>query len=225
MVRDICTRHNVTLIFDEIITGYAKTGAMFAAQAYGVTPDIICGGKGLGGGHIPLGAMIAREDMREAFFGDLEDDVEFAHGHTFAGNPLACAAGIAMIDVLVENRLAEKAARLGDYLARKLEGLKQYGVIREVRGMGVLRGVELVRDTRTMAPFPELGRALKRTALDSGLIMRIDPNWFAVCPPLIAEEHDIDEMCELIEKSLRAALDGTTGKKGKRCVRFSARRG
>ena len=207
IVRDICDRYNVILIFDEIITGFARTGAMFAAQAYGVTPDLICSGKGLAGGHIPMGAMIAREDMREAFFGSAEERVEFAHGHTYAGNPLACAAGSAMIDELVEKKMAEKATRLGDYLVKKLDGLKQYGVIREIRGMGVLRGIELVKDTKTMAPFPELGKALKQTALRNGLIMRIDPNWFAVCPPLIAEESDIDEMCGLIDKSLREALE------------------
>ena len=207
IIREICDRHNVKLIFDEIITGFARTGAMFAAQAYDVTPDIICAGKGLGGGHIPLGAMIAREDMREPFFGSPEDQAEFAHGHTFAGNPLACAAGIAAIDEIVEKDLCSKAARLGEYLVKKLEGLKEYGVIREIRGKGVLRGVELVKDTETMKPFPELGKALKQTAVKNGLIMRIDPNWFAVCPPLIAEESDIDEMCGLIDKSLREAVE------------------
>ena len=211
ILRDICDRHNVMLIFDEIITGFAKTGAMFAAQAYGVTPDILCGGKGLGGGHIPIGAMTAREDMAEVFLGAPDDDVEFAHGHTFAGNPLACAAGIAMIDELVENDMPAKAARLGAHLAKRLEGLKELGVVREVRGMGVLRGVEFMRDERTKAPFPELGKALKRTAIDNGLIMRIDPNWFAVSPPLISEESDIDDMCDLIEKSLKEAREKVSG--------------
>ncbi|MFH0965537.1 MAG: aminotransferase class III-fold pyridoxal phosphate-dependent enzyme [Planctomycetota bacterium] len=207
ILRDICDRHKVILIFDEIITGFAKTGAMFAAQAYGVTPDIICAGKGLGGGHVPLGAMIAREDMGRAFLGDPAASLEFAHGHTFAGNPLACAAGVAVIDEIVEKKLDEKARRLGDRLARRLETLKSFGVVREVRGMGVLRGVELVRDTSSNKPFPELGLALKRTAIANRLIMRIDPSWFAVCPPLIAEESDIDHMCDLVEKSLRDALD------------------
>ena len=213
ILRDICDRHNVMLIFDEIITGFARTGAMFAAQAYGVVPDIICGGKGLGGGHVPLGAMIAREDMADAFIGPAEDQLEFAHGHTFAGNPLACAAGIAVIDELVEKEMDKKARRLGDYLATKLEGLKKYGVVREVRGKGVLRGVELCKDTATLAPFPALGRALKATAVSNGLIMRIDPNWFAVAPPLIAEECDIDEMVDLIDRSLSDALEmvGQTG--------------
>jgi len=156
---------------------------------------------------IPLGAMIAREEMGEAFFGRPEDEVHFAHGHTFAGNPLACAVGLAVIDEIVEKGLDCRARELGDYLARKLEGLKQYGVVREVRGRGLLRGVELVRDERTMAPFPELGRMLKRTALEQGLVMRVDPNWFAVAPALIAEQGDIDELCALVEQSLKKALE------------------
>jgi adenosylmethionine-8-amino-7-oxononanoate aminotransferase len=207
IIREICDRYNVLLIFDEIITGYGRTGQMFAAQTFGVTPDIICGGKGLSSGALPLGAMIAREEMADAFVGPLEADVAFAHGHTFAGNPLACAVGLAVLDELVESRLDQQACEVGDYLSSKLEGLKQYGVVREVRGKGMLRGVELVRDTQTMTPFPELGQALKKTALQNGLIMRIDPTWFAVAPALIAEKSDIDDMMGLIERSLLAALE------------------
>jgi adenosylmethionine-8-amino-7-oxononanoate aminotransferase len=206
IIRKACDRHNVVLIFDEVITGFAKTGRMFAAQTFGVTPDIICTGKGISNGVIPLGAMIAREDMADAFFGAPDAGVQFAHGHTFAGNPLACAVGIAVVDEMLEKRMDEKAVRLGDYLVSRLECLKKYGVVREIRGKGVLRGVELVKDTRTMQPFPELGKAMKKTALVNGIIMRVDPSWFAVCPPLTADEPAIDEMCGLIEKSLTDAL-------------------
>ncbi len=209
MLRDTCDRHNVLLIFDEVLTGFGRTGDMFAAQTFGVTPDIICSGKGLSSGAMPIGSMMAREDLAEAFFGPVEEDIQFAHGHTFAGNPLACAVGIAVIDELVENELPQKARRLGAHLVERLEGLKRYGIIREVRGKGTLRGVELVQDAETMEPFPagqKLGDALKETAIENGLIMRISPDWFAVSPPLIAEEGDIDEMCDLIEKSLVEAL-------------------
>lgn len=198
ILRDICDRHDVLLIFDEVITGFAKTGNMFAAQTYGVTPDILCVGKGISSGAVPLGAMIAREDMAEAF--EAGAGLNFAHGHTFAGNPLACAAGIAVIDEIVEQDLCAKAKRLGDYLRPRLESLGKLGIVREVRGKGILLGVELTR---------ELGPALKRTALENGIILRVDPLWFAVAPPLIAEESDLDEMCALIEKSLRDALERT----------------
>ena len=214
ILRDICDRHNVLLIFDEIITGYGRTGNMFAAQTFGVTPDIICAGKGLSGGAIPLGAMIAREDLADAFFGPAEAEIQFAHGHTYAGNPLACAAGIAVIDEIVEKGLCERARVLGAYLANRLEALRSYGVVREVRGRGMLLGVELVQDPVTMEPFPKgnkLGDALKKTAIENGLILRVDPDWFAVAPALNATQAEIDEMCELIEKSLKQALDRVAG--------------
>ena len=207
IIRQICDKYNVVLIYDEIITGYGRTGNMFAAQTFNVTPDIICGGKGLSSGAIPMGAMIAREDMGDVFFGRVEDEVNFAHGHTYAANPLACAVGIAVLEEIEENHWDENARVLGDYLATKLEGLKKHGVIREVRGKGLLRGVELCKDTASLAPFPELGLALKKTTLNNGLIMRVDPNWFAVAPALIATKAQIDEMCDLIERSLLDALE------------------
>jgi len=207
MLRRICDRHNVILIFDEVITGLGKTGSMFAAQTYGVTPDIICCGKGLSSGMVPIGAMIAREDMADAFWGASADNVQFAHGHTFAGNPLASAVGIAVINEIVENRLDEQARRMGERLRTRFEGLRKYGVVREVRGKGILLGVELVKDTGTLEPFPELGTAMKKAALKNGIILRVDPSWFAVSPALVATDAELDEMCELIEKSLVAALE------------------
>jgi len=206
----LCRRHDVLLIYDEVITGFARTGKMFAAQTFEACPDIICAGKGLSSGAIPLGSMIAREDLGEAFLGPAEADVQFAHGNTFAGNPLACAVGLAVIREIVENDLCSHARWLGEHLASRLEGLKRLGVVREVRGRGVLLGVELVEDPVTNRPFPpdrKLGVALKRTALNNGLILRVDPDWFAVCPALVAQPTDIDEMCGLIEKSLLEALD------------------
>src|SRR5581483_3757542 len=100
---------------------------------------------------------------------------------------------------------------LGDYLRDRLACLKKFGVVREIRGRGILLGVELVRDTKSMKPFPELGRALKKAALEHGVILRIDPSWFAVAPALVAEESDLEEMCELIERSLGTALNRVGG--------------
>jgi adenosylmethionine-8-amino-7-oxononanoate aminotransferase len=214
ILREICTRYNVMLIYDEVITGFGKTGSMFAAQTFGVTPDLICCGKGLSSGMMPIGAMIAREDMADAFWGEAADDVHFAHGHTFAGNPMACAVGIAVLEEIVENRLARNARETGEYLAGKLEELKKYGVVREVRGKGILRGIELVKDMETKEPYPELGNALKQTTLENGLIMRIDPSWFAVAPALIANKSEIDEMCSLIERSLVQALESVQSRHG-----------
>jgi 2,2-dialkylglycine decarboxylase (pyruvate) len=115
--------------------------------------------------------------------------------------------GIAVIDELLEKNLPQQAQASGAYLAAKLENLKQYGVVREVRGRGLLLGVELVKDTTSMAAFPELGQALKRTALKNGLIMRIDPTWFAVAPALTATQEQLDELVDLITRSLLEALE------------------
>jgi len=206
LLREICDRHDVLLIFDEIITGWGRTGSMFAAETFGAIPDIICSGKALSNGTIPLGAMIAREDMAEAFKGDPAAGLNFAHGHTYAGSPVGCAAGLAVINEIVEKDLAARAGEIGTYLAEKLEGLKKYGVVREVRGRGLIRGVEFVKDTNGLQPFPELGMALKKTALQNGLIIRVDPTWFAVVPALVISKDEVDEMCELIDRSLQEAL-------------------
>lgn len=206
LLREICDCHDVLLIFDEIITGWGRTGSMFAAETFGAIPDIICSGKALSNGTIPLGAMIAREDMAEAFKGDPAAGLNFAHGHTYAGSPIGCAAGLAVINEIVEKDLAARAGKMGAYLAEKLEGLKKYGVVREVRGRGLIRGVEFVKDTNGLQPFPELGMALKKTALQNGLIIRVDPTWFAVVPALVISKDEVDEMCELIDRSLQEAL-------------------
>ncbi len=157
IIRDACDRHDVLLIFDEVITGFGKTGQMFAAQTFGVTPDIICTGKGISSGALPLGAMAAREDMAEAFRGKPEENLHFAHGHTFAGNPLACAVGVAVLSEIVEKDLCSRVRVLGDYLRDRLACLKKFGVVREIRGRGTLLGVELVRDTKSYAALPRTG--------------------------------------------------------------------
>ena len=197
ILRAICDRHNVSLVFDEIITGIGRTGAMFAAQTFGVTPDIICSGKGLSSGAIPLGSMIARTEMAEAFQGPIGSQRNFSHGHTFAGNPLACAAGIAVLKEIEDQDLCAAAWRRGAHLAGRLRELEKTGLVTGLRGRGMLLGMDFT--------IPGLGRALKKTALRNGLILRIDRDWFAIAPPLIATEADLDEMCALLARSLADA--------------------
>ena len=209
IIRQICDNYNILLIFDEIVTGFGKTGNMFAAQTFNVIPDIICAGKGLSSGAMPLGALMARQDLAEAFHGPVDAEIQFFHGHTYSGNPLGAAVGIAVLEELVEKQLDKHARQMGAYLERRLLGLKRYGVVREVRGKGLFRGVELVADTTTNQPFPpgrKLGDVLRQTAIQNGVILRIHSDWFSVAPPLIVEEADLDEMCDLIEKSLEQAL-------------------
>jgi len=205
IVRDICDRHNVLLILDETITGFCKTGSMFGCQSFGVRPDIIVTGKGVSNGIVPLAAMICQSDMATAFIDEPGADTMhfFAHGHTFANNPLACAVGSAVLEEMVSQQLDLKSQRLGDIIFRRFTAMQErFGCIREVRGRGILRGVTLVKDRESNEPWPELGTAMKTTAMRNGLIVRIDPTWFTVAPALCAEEEDIEELCDLVEQSL-----------------------
>ena len=196
-LREICDRHQVTLIFDEIITGFGRTGEMFAAHTFRTTPDILCVGKGMGGGYGPLAAMIVSDRMAEAFWGDAEAGIEFSHGHTFGGNPLSCAAGVAAVTELMENDVPARARQTGEYLAARLEGLRRFGIVGEVRGKGMLRGVELTEP---------LGKQIGKRAMDLGLILRYDPDWFALAPPLIISREDLDLMLSILEKAMSDVL-------------------
>jgi len=213
IVRSICDRHNVHLILDETITGFCKTGSMFGCQTFNVVPDIIVTGKGVSNGIVPLAAMICQVDMAAAFLDEPAGEGApppsnfFAHGHTFANNPLACAVGSAVLKEMTTHSLDLKSQRLGEVIFKRLTAMQEkYGCIKEVRGKGILRGVLLVKDTENNEPWPELGIAMKTTAMRNGLIVRIDPTWFTVAPALCAEEEDIHELCDLVEQSLVDAL-------------------
>ncbi len=123
ILREICDRHNILLIFDEIITGIGRTGRMFAAETFGVTPDVICIAKGLSSGYAPLSAMICRKSIAEAFWGPISENPGFVEGHTFEGNPIACAAGIAVLREILERDLLQNARDQGERLRQGFEEL------------------------------------------------------------------------------------------------------
>ena len=206
MLREICDRHNVLLIFDEIITGVGRTGQMFAAQTFGVTPDVLCLGKGLGGGVMPISGMICRKPIADAFWGPAAINPGFVEGHTFEGNPLSCAAGISVLREIVEQDLCSNVRRQGARLRAGLEQMAQrWGVIGQVRGKGLLLGVELVRDNATRQRFDDpvgFGVRVGRRALERGLLCRFDPHWIAFGPPLVVTDEHVDEILALFEASL-----------------------
>src|SRR5947208_11472911 len=123
ILREICDRHGILLIFDEIITGIGRTGNMFAAETFGVTPDVVCVAKGLGGGYAPLSAMICRGPIADAFWGPIETNPGFVEGHTFEGNPISCAAGLAVLREILERDLLANARSQGRRLRDRFEGL------------------------------------------------------------------------------------------------------
>src|SRR5579862_5448432 len=134
ILRELCDKHNVLLIFDEIITGIGRTGRMFAAETFGVLPDVICTGKGMSGGFVPVSAMICRQPIADAFWGPISENPGFVEGHTFEGNPISCATGIAVLREILERDLCGNARRQGERLRSGFERLAQkHGVIGDIR--------------------------------------------------------------------------------------------
>lgn len=208
-IREICTQYGVLLIHDEVMTGGGRTGRFFGAEHWGTVPDLIALSKGFGAGYVPLGAMVARDDIVEAVMAA----GGFIHGFTYAGNPLACAAGCAVLDQIAKHDLTGNAARMGDKLAERLGGLMQrYPLIGDVRGKGLLMAFELMADRATRAPLPKEWHAHSRLvdiAYDNGLIIYsrrtrggISGDHFLVCPPLIVTEDQLDEIADILDRSL-----------------------
>ncbi len=211
-IREICDAYGVLLIYDEVMTGAGRTGKFLAAGHWpDARPDIIAMSKGIGAGYAPLGAMLCDARLVEPVL----KAGGFQHGYTYAGNPLACAAGLAVTREIVERDLAGNAARIGAVLKRALEGLKaRYPFIGDVRGEGLLLAFETVADRETMRPLPPAMNAyvdLVEEAYRRGLIIYArrtrggrEGDHFLVCPPLIAEPAHVDEIMEKLADSLAA---------------------
>jgi beta-alanine--pyruvate transaminase len=202
-LREICDRHGVVLIYDEIITGFGRLGTMFASEYYGAAPDITCCGKGMSGGYAPLAAILIRDRIASAFYGAEEDNVQFHHGHTYAGNPVACAAGVAVITQMLEHDLVGNAKRQGAHLRARLEQMAvRFPIIGDVRGAGLLQGVEFRRDSFPRAQRP--GKLVEAEARARGLLIRCGVDFAAFAPPLTVTEADIDEMTGILGESIAA---------------------
>jgi adenosylmethionine-8-amino-7-oxononanoate aminotransferase len=213
ILREICDRQNVLLIFDEIITGIGRTGQLFAAETFGVTPDVLCVGKGLGGGIAPISAMICGREIADAFWGPAGENPGFVEGHTFEGNPISCAAAIAVLEEILTNDLCGNARAMGSRLRGHFEALAaKYPVIGDIRGKGLFQAVEFVRDVDTRERFPagtDFGLKVGRRALEQGLLCRFDPHWLAFGPPLVSTAEDIDGMVAVLDRSLGEVLNET----------------
>jgi len=215
-IREICDEFGILLIYDEVMSGAGRTGAFLAAEHWGITPDVVALSKGFAAGYAPLGAMVARGDMVEAVL----DAGGFQHGFTYAGNPLACSAGLAVLNEIESQGLIGNAARMGDLLHSKLTGLMdRYPFIGDVRGKGLMQAFELVSDRETMTPLPKELNAFNRLvdlAYQRGLIIYsrrtrggLEGDHFLVCPPLIITPSQIDEIMDCLIASLDQFADET----------------
>ncbi len=209
-VREICDRYGVLLIFDEVITGFCRTGRWFASEHWGVKPDIMSVAKGITSGYVPLGATIV-SDRVAAYF----DEAYLGGGLTYAAHPLACAAGCATLEVYLEERLDERAAELGKTLMERLQGLaERHPSVGEVRGLGLLAGIELVRSRetreplspqRTEAPLTPAMAAVRRVLNQRKVSPLVRWNLVVLAPPLNITEADLESGVEALDAALDAA--------------------
>jgi 4-aminobutyrate aminotransferase len=198
-LRELCDRHGILLIFDEVQSGVGRTGKMFAAEHWGVAPDIMTLAKGLGSG-LPIGMVVAKRSIMQHW-------TRGAHGNTYGGNPLCCAAALATLD-LIEGGYCANAAQVGDYFLGRLRELAaRYPVVGQVRGKGLMIGMELIADVSSKAPAKKLCDALITRAYHNGLLLlSCGQSTVRFMPPLLIDTADVDEAMALLELSLSEVL-------------------
>ena len=199
-LRDICTKHGILLIFDEVITGFGRLGQPFAAQAFGVTPDMITMAKGLTNGAVPAGAVAARREIYDAFMSGPENAIELFHGYTYSAHPVACAAGIATQRIYQRDGLLTRAGELGEYWADGVHSLKGLPHVIDLRNLGLIGAIEL----QPIAGKPGArGFDMFLRAFEQGLLVRVTGDIIALSPPLIIEKSHIDEIFGRLASILR----------------------
>ena len=210
-LRALCDEHDVLLIADEIATGFGRTGRLFATERAGITPDIMCLSKGLTGGYMPMSITVVKEKIYDAFYADWSEGKAFMHSHTYAGNPLGCAAALAVLDILDEENVLEKAEETALWLTARMEEV--FGAHRnvgEIRHIGLIHAAELVEDKREKRPFDasrRLGYAIYRAALRSGLVLRPLGDVLYFNPPLNIEKEELDTAICRMKQAMDEVLE------------------
>ncbi|RZS58263.1 aspartate aminotransferase family protein [Sphaerotilus mobilis] len=199
-LRELCDKHGILLIFDEVITGFGRTGAPFAAQTFGVTPDLMTLAKGITNGCVPMGAVLASQKIHDTFMGGPEHVIELFHGYTYSAHPLACAAGIATLDTYADDGLLTRAATMQSTFVDALHTLREAPHVIDIRNIGLVGGIEL-------APRPgEPGKRAFEVFLncfEQGVLIRTTGDTIALSPPLIIEAQQIGQIVETIGAALR----------------------
>jgi len=190
-LRDLCDHYEILLIFDEVITGFGRLGTPFAADYFGVVPDIICAAKGLTNGIIPMGAVIVKDEIYSQFMTGPKDTIELFHGYTYSGNPVAAAAAIATLEVYEEDGLFSRASELAAYWQEALHSLADYPFVIDIRNIGLIGAIELepIQGHPTKRAFSAFLRAFER-----GCLIRTTGDIIAISPPLIIKKTQIDEL-------------------------------
>ncbi len=198
-LREICTRHGILLVFDEVITGFGRLGHPFASQRFGVAPDLFTAAKGLTNGTVPMGAVFVRDSVHEAFMQG-PDGIELFHGYTYSGHPLACAAGLGTLDTYADEELLTRAASLEHYWEDAAHSLKGARHVIDIRNCGLVAAIEL--EPREAAPGRRGYEAFVR-AFEGGVLIRVTGDIIALSPPLIVDKREIDRLFQSIREVLQ----------------------
>jgi adenosylmethionine-8-amino-7-oxononanoate aminotransferase len=204
----ICHQYNVLLIADEVAVGFGRTGKMFACEHAGITPDLMCLGKGISGGLLPLAATLATEEIFSAFLGEYEERKTFFHGHTYTGNPLACAAGIASLEVFEKDDTLGKLQPLIARLGELLHPFREIEHVSDVRQWGMMVGIELARDARSREAYPVGKRMGKRVILEArkrGVMLRPLGDVVILMPPLSTTLQELERLTAVTSECIQAA--------------------
>jgi adenosylmethionine---8-amino-7-oxononanoate aminotransferase len=200
-VRELCDRHDVLMIADEVATGFGRTGRMFACEQEQVAPDLMCLAKGITGGYLPLAATLATERIYEGFLGRFEDFRTFFHGHTYTGNPLACAAALATLDVFAEERTLDRLAGKIDLLGELLEPIAAHPAVREVRRRGFMTGIELAEQPLAA----RMGHRVTLEARQRGAVIRPLGDVMVLMPPLAIADAELERLVAITAEAIDAA--------------------
>lgn len=210
-VRELCTRYGVLMIADEVAVGFGRTGRLFACDHEGVRPDLMVLAKGITGGYLPLAATLTTEEVYGAFLGEHHEFKTFFHGHTYTGNPLACAAALANLEVFERDKTIERLAPKIDLLSRRLERFRGLTAVGDVRQQGFMVGIELVADKKAKDPFPPQEKTGIRVILEArkrGAIIRPLGDVIVIMPPLSITEGELEELLEVIYQSIHMVTEG-----------------
>ncbi len=210
-VREVTRRHDVLLIADEVAVGFGRTGKMFACEHEAVSPDLLCLAKGITGGYLPLAATLATDEVYQAFLGEYEEFKTFFHGHTYTGNPLAAAVGLASLDIFVQYRVLSGLAAKIEQLAGRLQKMAEHPHVGDIRQRGLMVGLELVADKGSRESFPPARRTGHRVILAArqlGAILRPLGDVIVLMPPLCITPEELDTLCDITYEAIKQGVAG-----------------
>jgi len=208
-VRELCSRYNILMIADEIATGFGRTGRFLACEHEGVVPDILCLSKGITGGYLPLAVTLTTEEIYNAFLGEFSELKTFFHGHSYTGNPLACAAAIACLDIFEKERTIDNLEQKIGLLETYLTDISSHNHVGNVRNKGMMAGIELVKDKSTREAYPweeKMGWRVAYYVRQKGVIIRPLGNVIVIMPPLSISMDNLEQLMKVIKEGVEAVI-------------------